>query len=93
MPHNASEYGRVIPRRGDINWPPGSCNLTPLGYAKDRVYADKPSSLDHLKINIRQVVADIPPNMCQNVFENYLNRINACNISRESHLNDVVFHT
>ena len=40
--------GRVIFRRGDINWP---CDLTPLdflwGYAKDRVYTDKPSTREH----------------------------------------------
>ena len=47
-PHNS--------RRGDINWPPRSCDLTPLdswGYAKNRVYADKLSALEHLKTNIR----------------------------------------
>ena len=35
--------GRVIPRRGDINWPPRSVDLTTLDfflyrYTKDRVY-------------------------------------------------------
>ena len=90
--------GRVISRRGDINWPPRSCDLTPLdfflwGYAKDRVYADKPLTLEHLRTNIRQVVAEIPPNVCQKVVENYLKRINICNVSRDGHLNDVVFHT
>ena len=56
--------GCVISCRGDFNWPPRSCDLTPLdfllwGYTKDRVYADK--------TNIRQVMAGIPPNMCQKV--------------------------
>ena len=33
---------------GDINWPPRSCDLTPLDffYVKDRIYADKPSTLE-----------------------------------------------
>ena len=35
-------------------------------------------------------MAEISPNMCQKVVENYLKRINACNSSREGHLNDVV---
>ena len=39
----------------DINWPPS--------FAKDRVYADKLSTLEHLKTKIRQVTAEIPPNM------------------------------
>ena len=39
--------GRVISRNGDYNWPPRSCDLTPLdffiwGYVKDKVYADTP---------------------------------------------------
>ena len=40
------------------------------GYAKGRIYADKPSILEHLKTNIRQVMTEIPPNMYQKVVEN-----------------------
>ena len=60
---------------------------------KDRVYADRPLTLEHLKNNIRQVKAEIAPNMCQKVVENYLERIDACKYSLRDHLNDVVFHT
>ena len=63
------------------------------GYAKDSFYADKPSTLEHLKANIYQVMVEIPPNMLQKVVEKYLKIINACNTSRGGHLNDVVFHT
>ena len=64
------------------------------GYVKDRVYANKPSSLERLKTNIRQVMAETPPNnMCQKVIENYLKRFNVCITSRGGHLNDVVSHT
>ena len=53
---------RVISHRGDMNWPPRSCDLTPLNfflwsYAKNHFYANKPSTLEHLKTNIRQVMA------------------------------------
>ena len=90
--------GSIISRRGDINWPPRSSNLTSLdflwGYVRDRVYADKTSILEHLKINIRQIMAEIRPNMCHIVIENYLKRINACNNEQqEGYLNDVVFQT
>ena len=30
-----------------------------VGYAKDRVYADQHSTLEHIKTNIRQVMAEI----------------------------------
>ena len=89
--------GGVISRHSDINWPPRSCDLKPLdiflwSYVKNRVYADKPLILAHLKTKIRQV-AEISPNMCQKVIENYFKRINACNTSRGCNLNNVWFHT
>ncbi|GFU93342.1 uncharacterized protein TNCV_1860721 [Trichonephila clavipes] len=54
----------LISRFGPVNWPPKSCDLTPLdyflwGYVKSLVYADKPQTLDHLEDNIRRVIADI----------------------------------
>lgn len=89
---------RVISRLGDVNWPPRSCDLTPLdfflwGYAKDRVYANNPLTIDALKDNIRQVMAEILPEMCQKVIQNYLKRIESCRESRGGHLNDIIFHT
>ncbi|GFW93024.1 putative DD41D transposase [Trichonephila clavipes] len=50
---------RLISRFGPVNWPPRSCDLTPLdyflwGYVKSLVYADKPQTLDHLEDNIRR---------------------------------------
>ncbi|GFV77253.1 DUF4817 domain-containing protein [Trichonephila clavipes] len=49
---------RLILCFGPVNWPPRSCDLTPLdyflwGYVKSLVYADKPQTLDHLEDNIR----------------------------------------
>ncbi|GFV77640.1 putative transposable element [Trichonephila clavipes] len=56
----------LISRFEPVNWPPRSCDLTPLdyflwGYVKSLVYADKPQTLDHLEDNIRRVIADIRP--------------------------------
>ncbi|GFX89365.1 putative LOC100569746 [Trichonephila clavipes] len=52
---------RLILRFRLVNWPPRSCDLTPLdyflwGYVKSLVYADKPQTLDHLEDNIRRVI-------------------------------------
>ncbi|GFX18259.1 hypothetical protein TNCV_4305601 [Trichonephila clavipes] len=60
----------LISRFGPVNWPPRSCDLTPLdyflwGYVKSLVYADKPQTLDHLEDNIRRVIADIRPQMLE----------------------------
>ncbi|GFS95469.1 uncharacterized protein TNCV_2805941 [Trichonephila clavipes] len=50
---------RLISRFGPVNWPPRSCDLTPLGYflwgyVKSMVYADKPQTLDHLNVRYFQ---------------------------------------
>ncbi|GFW83829.1 transposase [Trichonephila clavipes] len=59
---------RLISRFGPVNWPPRSCDLTPLvyflwGYVKSLVYAYKPETLYHLDDNIRRVIADIRSQM------------------------------
>ncbi|GFT35911.1 uncharacterized protein TNCV_2154631 [Trichonephila clavipes] len=46
---------RLISRFGPVNWPPRSCDLTPLDYflwgnVKSLVYADKPQTLDHFSL-------------------------------------------
>ena len=56
----------IISRNGPVNWPPCSCDLTPLdyflwGYVKSLVYVDKPQSIDALETNIQRVIADIRP--------------------------------
>ncbi|GFT03697.1 fatty acyl-CoA reductase [Trichonephila clavipes] len=71
---------RLISRFGPVNWPPRSCDLTPLdyflwGYVKSLVYADKPQTLDHLEDNIRRVIADIRPQMLEKVIKNWTFRL------------------
>ncbi|GFY34411.1 putative DD41D transposase [Trichonephila clavipes] len=61
---------RLISRFGTVNWPPRSCDLTPLDYflwiyVKSLFYANKPKTLDHLEENIRRVIADIRPQMLE----------------------------
>ncbi|GFX46677.1 putative tick transposon [Trichonephila clavipes] len=65
---------RLILRFGPVNWPPRSCDLTSLDYflwdyVKSLVYADKPQTLDHLKDNIRRVIANIRPQTLEKVIE------------------------
>ena len=77
MPHNSSEGGFIVK---DISLPQNFTPLRYIlatkiirfdtirlflwFYMKDRVYADKPSTLEHFKTNIRQVMDEIRPNMC-----------------------------
>ncbi|GFV70340.1 transposase [Trichonephila clavipes] len=81
---------RLISRFGPVNWPPRSCDLTPIdyflwGYVKSLVYADKPQTLDHLEDNIRRVIADIRPQMLEKVIENWTSRLDYIRASRGNH--------
>ncbi|GFW70986.1 uncharacterized protein TNCV_190771 [Trichonephila clavipes] len=87
---------RLISRFGPVNWPPRSCDLTPLdyvlwGYVKSLVYGDKPQTLDHLEDNIRRVIADIRPQMLEKVIENWTSRLDYIRASRGSHIPEIIF--
>ncbi|GFW14862.1 putative transposable element [Trichonephila clavipes] len=86
----------LISRFGPGNWPPRSCDLTPLdyflwGYVKSLVYADKSQTFDHLEDNIRRVVADIRPQMLEKVIENWTSRLDYIRVSRGSHMPEIIF--
>ncbi|GFX61767.1 uncharacterized protein TNCV_1382651 [Trichonephila clavipes] len=83
---------RLISQFGSVNWPPRSCDLTPLDYFLcSLVYADKPQTLDHLKDNIRRVIADIRPQMLEKVFENWTSRLDYIRASRGSPMPEIIF--
>ncbi|GFW81923.1 transposable element Tc3 transposase [Trichonephila clavipes] len=87
---------RRISRFGPANWPPRSCDLTPLdyflwGYVKLLVYADKPQTLDHLEDNIRRVIADIWPQMLEKVIENWTSSLDYIRGSRGSPMPEIIF--
>ncbi|GFV50600.1 putative transposable element [Trichonephila clavipes] len=86
----------LISSFGPVNWPPRSCDLTPLdfflwGYVKSLVYADKPQTPDHLEDNIRRVIADIRLQMLEKVIENWTSRLNYIRASRVSHMPEIIF--
>ncbi|GFT70527.1 putative transposable element [Trichonephila clavipes] len=86
----------LISRFGPVNWPPRSCDLTPLdyflwGYVKSLVYADKPQTLDHLEDNIRRVIADIRLQLLEKVIENWTSRLDYIRASRSSPMPEIIF--
>lgn len=65
---------RWIGRRGTVEWPARSPDLTPLdffiwGYLKSKVYTNRPDNIRDLKDRIRQEMQNITPAMLQNVKE------------------------
>ena len=89
---------RVISRNGPIEWPPRSCDLTPLdfflwGHIKSLVYANKPATLDDLKDNIQREISNVPVEMWARVMENWVQRIDRCKRARGVHMADIEFHS
>jgi len=73
--------GMVILRGGNVNWPPRSCDLTPLdfflwSYFKSQVYTNKPQTIDALKVNITNAIQQIQPDLREN--HRKLDRSNTC---------------
>lgn len=56
-------------------------------YAKDREYVDKLLTLQYLKVNVRQGIAEIPSNLCLKMDKNYLKLIEVCKSSQGGYLN------
>ncbi|GFX34664.1 otoferlin [Trichonephila clavipes] len=86
----------LISRFGPVNWPPRSCDLTPLdyflwGYVKSLVYADKPQTLDHLEDNIHRVIVDTRPQMLEKVIENWTSRLDYIRASCHSYMPEILF--
>ena len=74
-----------IGRRGTIEWPPRSPDLTPCdfslwGILKDRVYAQNPCNTDHLKSLIEQEFISINDDieLCQKICRSVADRCQMC---------------
>ena len=63
---------RLVSLRGDVPWPARSPDLAPCdfflwGYLKERVYRDRPKTIQELKIAIDREIKLIPQEMTKNV--------------------------
>ena len=72
-----------IGRRGPIEWPPRSPDLTPMdfflwGYIKSIVFRTQPASLEILRQKIIEACRNIPREMFQKVREEFENRLYFC---------------
>ena len=89
---------RIISRNSDVNWPPRSCDLTPLDYfcgraVKDKCYANHPETIEALKHEMKVAIHGIQAQTVEDVLKNWDDRMGYCKASRGSYLNDVVFHS
>ena len=86
---------RWIGRRGSVEWPARSPDLTPLdfffwGYLKNKVYATKIRDKDHLKEVIKHHVEEIrrDMNLIQKVTHSVGTRIQGCIDAEGGHFED-----
>ena len=77
--------GKWIGRRGPVEWPPRSPDLSPLdfffwGVIKDRVYTEKFTKIDELKATITREVAIIDNDklLCEKVCASVTKRVQEC---------------
>ena len=57
---------------------------------KDKCYADKPQLIDAIKGN--KAIGEIQLHTNDNVLRNWIDRVGYCTASRDSHLNEIIFH-
>lgn len=74
---------RWIGRRGVIEWPARSPDLTPLdfylwGYLKSKVYFNKPENIEQLKNRIRAEIQQIQPQTLNEVLREFQDRLAYC---------------
>lgn len=86
---------RWIGRRGFIEWPARSPDLNPLdfflwGYLKSKVYTQRPTDLEELKIRIRYEAGRIPPDFLINVTRGFVDRLAYCQQVNGGHFEQLI---
>ena len=85
-------------RNRDLEWLARSPNLTPCdfflwGFLKSCVYVSRPRTLQHLKTNIQEEIANIAHAILAVVMTNARNQFTQCVENVGRHLPDVIFKT
>ena len=67
---------QFISRLGPVDWPPRSCDITPMdfylwGYVKSKCFVDKPATIEALEANITEVISEIPTEALERVIQNW----------------------
>ena len=88
--HTARETMDLLPSRfdeqfifrlGPVDWPPRSCDITPLdfylwGYVKSNCFVDKLATIEALEVHITKVISEIPTQVLERVIQNWCLRMN-----------------
>jgi hypothetical protein len=89
-------FGEWFGRRGTVEWPPRSPDLTPMdfsvwGIMKHRVYSVKIRDLEHLKERTESEFENLfSQNICDTIYASMLQRCNRCIANGERHFEHLV---
>ena len=61
-------------------------------YLKERVYANKPATINALKNNIEEEIRAISPETLSDALDNALQRAQECENENGGHLSNIIFH-
>lgn len=80
---------------GGLEWPPNSPDLTVCdfflwGYLKDKVYKNRPKTLDELADAIRKAISEIPADMLRRANEGAEKRLRMCVVTGGHHIENVI---
>jgi hypothetical protein len=75
-------------------WPPRSPDLSPpdfflWGFLKDRVYANKPNTLEQLKANISLALTSLQPHILEKVCASAVQRAQMCSMLGGKHFQHI----
>ena len=81
-----------------MEWPAQSPDLSPCdvflwGYLKEKVFKNRPRSLEDLKERIQQEIDSIPPELTRRVMKNFQERLQQCVANDGRHMSDMNFKT
>lgn len=84
-----------IGRRGAIEWPARSPDMTPLdfflwGHIKNVVYKNRPQNIEELQERIRHEISTIPPNTLLDSLQNFVQRIHYCQEVNGEHFEHLI---
>ena len=92
-----SRFGeQFISRLRPVDWPPRSCDITPLdfylwGYVESNSFVDKPATIEALESNITEVISEIPTEVLERVIQNWCLRMDELKRSCDQHLKGFIF--
>ena len=69
-----------------------TCAFFLWGYLKERIYANKPATINALKNNIEEEIRAIRPETLSDVLDNALQRAQECENENGGQLNNIIFH-